>query len=119
MKHLLCFFKRKKVIHLVACTSLFLGFLLVSCSKSNDSLIKEYKDLCTQVEKAIKDGDITKAVSLAEKGDKIEKELSERTLTPEQQAQVLEITGELMMNSISNIMENSQQLTKELETMFE
>lgn len=83
----------------------FLGMFVVclciaSCSKSNGDLIKEYGEICEEVAEAYKNGDMKKVTSLAEKGDKIEKELIKRDLTDEEQSEVATITLKLA-NTIS------------------
>lgn len=68
---------------------------IASCSKSNGDLIKEYGEICEEVAEAYKNGDMSKVTSLAEKGQKIETELSKRDLTDEEKAEVAGITLKL------------------------
>ena len=103
----------------LAVIGLITAISMRSCSKSNEELISDYQELCGKVEKAIKDGDMAKVASLSEEGQKLGEELDKRELTPEQQAKVLEITADLMKNSTVNIMENAQDLSSELEGLFE
>lgn len=91
---------------------------LASCSKSNEALIEDYRDLCTEVQEAVKDGDMSKIISLSEKAEKLSEELSKRDLTDEQKAEMLRISTELMRNSASDIMNNAQDFSKDLENLF-
>lgn len=86
---------KKTTLVLFAAVLLMFGTALSSCSKSNDDLIKEYSELCEEASQAIKDGDLTKLPSIAEKGDKIEKELKNRDLTEDQKEEVARITLQL------------------------
>ena len=81
----------KKILCLFAAIALICGVGLTSCSKSNDKLIEEYSEVCNDITKAVKDGDLVKVGVLAEKGQKIEKELNERDLTDEQKEEVAKI----------------------------
>lgn len=87
---------KKCFMYLLLSAAILLSGGLASCTKSNDTLIKEYKEVCKEVVEAIKKGDREKLITLTEKGQKIEKELNERELTPEQKEEVEKITIELM-----------------------
>lgn len=65
--------------------------MLTSCQKSNADLIKDYEGLCKEIVEATKAGNLVKVATLSEKGAKLEKELSKRTLTDDEKAQLLEL----------------------------
>lgn len=72
-----------------------LALAVASCSKSNEQLLNEYSDLCKEAVEASKSGDLVKMMSIAEKGTKVEKELSERTLTDQEKEKLTKITEEM------------------------
>lgn len=109
----------KKINYLLTVATVILSTALFSCSKSNDALIEEYQQVCTDINTALKNGEMTKVATLAEKGEKIGKELDERELTDEQKAKVLEITADLMEQSTSSVMNSAQQSAEELEELFD
>lgn len=78
---------------LIAC-----GSVLVSCKKSNADLIKDYEKVCNEMVEAFKNGDLAKVQKIGEKGAKLEQELKERDLTPEEQQQVATLTLETAAN---------------------
>lgn len=86
---------KKTTLAFFAAVVLMFGTALSSCSKSNDDLIKEYSELCDEASKAVKDGNLIKLSSIAEKGDKIEKELKSRDLTDAQKEEVARIELQL------------------------
>ena len=75
--------------------ALALSISLASCSKSNEALIKEYKELGEQIEAAAEKGDMQKIATLAQKGQKLAKELDGREFTEDEQVEILEITSEI------------------------
>lgn len=87
---------KRLTIVVIAAFALLVGSALTSCSKSNDDLIKEYKELCSEVATAVKEGDAAKIQELSAKGEKLGKELSQRDLTDEQKAEILNITADYM-----------------------
>ena len=89
----------KKFIGIICVAlSVCIGSLLTSCGgeKSNMDLINEYKELCSEVSKAIKNGDTNKIPELSKKGEALEKEINERELTDEEKAEFIKITNTLM-----------------------
>lgn len=97
----------------------FLGMFVLclciaSCSKSNGDLIKEYGKICDEIGVAYQKGDMDKVSSLVEKGEKIEKELSERDLTDNEEAEVVAIATRLadtisedFMNQLNAFMDDA------------
>lgn len=101
---------KKFFMILMTAGAILLGSGLVSCSKSNQDLINDYKNVCQELVEATKDGDLTKIASLTEKGTKIEKELSERELTSEEEAELAKIAEEVAnaaVSGASNMMDNA------------
>lgn len=92
---------KKKALFLVASLAICGSMMLSSCKKSNADLINDYADVCKEMVEAIKDKDLGKMQKLAKEGEKIENELRERDLTPEEQKQVVELTAEIAKESMS------------------
>lgn len=88
-----------KKIFLSIAVCAMMAITTTSCSKSTSDLLNEYRELGKEVVEATKNGDLVKIQSLAEKGDKIEKELKGRELTAEEKAELakieLEITSQM------------------------
>ena len=81
----------KKIFFYLTIASISGMAMLTSCQKSNADLIKDYEGLCKEIVEATKAGNLVKVATLSEKGAKLEKELSERTLTDDEKAQLLEL----------------------------
>ena len=81
----------KKFFLIMAVVAITCMTALTSCKKSNADLIKEYESVCKELVTAAQNGDFEKIATLAEEGQKLEKELGERELTDEEQSQLLEI----------------------------
>lgn len=99
----------KKVAFFLSGAMLMLGVAFSSCSKSNESLIKEYSELCDEIVEAAKDNDLAKLNSLSEQGQKLVEKMETCDFTPEEKAQIEKITiemtgalGEAAANSTTN-----------------
>lgn len=77
------------------------AFTFVACSKSNGSLINDYRNVCEKIVEAGKKGDLVKIASLAQDAAKIEKELGERELTAEEEAEISKIAMEIFSSMSS------------------
>ena len=89
----------KKLIGIVCVAlCLCLGGLLTSCGgeKSNKSLLNEYKELCSDIVKAAKKGDVEKVQKLKIKGEALETEIGKRELTDKEKAEYLKIMHSAM-----------------------
>ncbi|MDE6049642.1 MAG: VENN motif pre-toxin domain-containing protein [Paramuribaculum sp.] len=91
----------KKLFLFLTILSVSCMSMLTSCQKSNADLIKEYEGVCKELVTATENGDFTKIATLAEKGQKLEKELSERDLTDEEKSQLIEIQSTVASGVIS------------------
>lgn len=92
----------------------FLGMIVLclcvaSCSKSNADLIKEYGEIFDQLADAYSEQDTAKIASLTLKAEDVLLELKKRELTPEETAQLEELTikfgtklGGQMQNAVIN-----------------
>ena len=69
---------------------------LYSCAKSNEDLLKDYKNVASELVEASQDGDLKKMEELAKKGEKIDKELNGRDLTDSEKEEKAEIEVEMM-----------------------
>ena len=87
----------KKLFLSLGCATM-MAVMMVSCSKSNEQLLEEYRQTGTEVVEAMKAGDMAKVQSLCEKGDKLEKELQKRELTDDEKAELLKIELEIANN---------------------
>ena len=75
----------------------FLGIIVLclcvaSCAKSNADLIKEYGEIFDQLADAYSEQDTAKITSLTLKAEKVLLELNKRELTPEETAELQELT---------------------------
>ena len=84
-----------KKIFLSIAVCAMMAIATTSCSKSTPDLLNEYRELGKEVVEATKKGDLVKIQSLAEKGEKIEKELKGRELTAEEKAELAKIEMEI------------------------
>lgn len=84
-----------KKIFLSVAVCAMMAIATTSCSKSTPDLLNEYRELGKEVVEATKNGDLVKIQSLAEKGEKIEKELKGRELTDEEKAELAKIETEI------------------------
>lgn len=85
---------KKRIVMALAAVALMGGMTLSSCKKSNQDLINEYRSLSNEAVEAIQKGDMSKAQEIAEKADKLSKELEEANLTPEEQEELQKIAVE-------------------------
>lgn len=76
---------------------------LSSCSKSNQSLIDDYRKTSKEFIQAVQAGDEKKVEKLSDEIDKMIDELDKRDLSDKEEAEVLEITfsmaGEVLSSS--------------------
>ena len=112
----------KKFFLIMAVVAITCMTALTSCKKSNADLIKEYEGLCKELVTATQNGDFEKVASLSEKGQELEKELSERELTDEEQSQLLEIqataASEIVGSAaagIGDVLESASEAAEEIE----
>ena len=93
----------KKVSKYYAFCALFLGsFIFYACEKSNQDLLKDYQKVSEEMVSAIQRADLDKAQKLAEKGEKIDKELGERDLSESEKEKKAEIEAE-MFSALSDL----------------
>lgn len=85
----------KKFGKFLAIVMVALCTTFVGCKKSNEALIKEYSELCSEILDATKDGDAAKLSSLENKAKSLAKEMDSREFTDEEQAQIAHITAEI------------------------
>lgn len=90
----------KKIFLSIALCAM-MALATTSCSKSNTELLDDYRKIGTEVVEAMKAGDMSKVESLCKKGEKLEKELSERNLTAEEKAELAKIEYEIANNATS------------------
>lgn len=87
---------KKIFIKMFVMALMFVGSIaVVSCQKSTEQLLDQYEEVCKKAGKAINDGNIISLDKLAKEGNDIEKELSKRELTPEEQQRYLKLQAEL------------------------
>lgn len=84
----------KKILSIMAAIAVVCCMALTSCSKSTPDLINDYRDLCKEAAAAVEKGDIVKLATISEKGAKIEKELNNRELTPEEKEELVKISAD-------------------------
>ena len=82
---------KKKFFAIAACVALGCAFMLSSCSKSNQALIDDLRDVATEMKEAQQNGNMEKVVDLTKKATEIASELEKRELTPEEQAEIASI----------------------------
>lgn len=104
----------RKFKNLLIAASFILSLCFISCSKSNSALIDEYRSVCKEIGEATKKGDLIEVTKLAQKGEKIEKELNERDLTDEEKAEILKISTEMA----SDVVSGGGKMLEDLEKMF-
>ena len=92
---------KRRFLTLALAFTFMSSIALVSCSKSNQDLINDYRKLCKEAVEAQKSGDLSKIQSLTEKATKLEKELEKRELTDEEKAEMAKIALETMSESLN------------------
>ena len=85
---------KKRIFTFAAATALVMSLTLTSCSKSNASLINDYREATQEFVEAIQAGDSEKVQKISEKVEKISNELGERDLTPEEKQEIVQISVE-------------------------
>lgn len=111
----------KKIFFSMAILAMTCMSLLTSCQKSNADLIKDYENLCKEIVEATEAGNLVKVATLSDKGQKLEQELSNRNLTDEEKAQLLEIQANVATGVVSgaakgvgNMLESAAGAAKEI-----
>lgn len=89
---------KKKFMFLVAAFAIGCSSMLISCSKSNADVIKQYEAVCNEIVEAANSGDMEKAKKVEEKAEAIKKEMEGREFTPEEQQEILDITTNMFQS---------------------
>lgn len=88
------------------CAFAAISLMLAACGGNNaDAFIKDYRNLCNEYKEAVKEGNTKKVKELDAKANEFKdkyKDLDEKDFTEEQKKEILEITQELMVASLSN-----------------
>ena len=111
----------KNFIRIFAVGMIAISCTLTSCKKSNEALIKDYHELGTEIVAAANEGDAEKIATLSERGQKLAKELDTREFTPEEKAQIVNITSEISeaVLSVSGVNYNMGEMSDKMSSTAE
>lgn len=83
---------------LVAAFAIGCSSMLMSCSKSNADVIKQYETVCKEAAEVANSGDMEKVKKIEEKIQAVQKEMEGREFTPEEQQEILDITTNMIQS---------------------
>ena len=88
----------KKSTAILAAAVVALSASMISCKKSNQAIIDEYRDITAELVEATKENDMEKINKATARLQELYNEIQKRDLTAEEKQEIVQISLEAMQN---------------------